>query len=318
MRIGLTFLLFIALQHTLSAQQAPQYSHYVFNQFQLNPAVAGSKPCLDLRFGFRNQWAGFGEGPKTQFGSIHSAVGRKSEKSTNWHGLGVKFETDQAARFRQSMVALAYAYHFQMTREMYASVGLFVGFNQYRVDLTNAIFLDPNDVVFENVQAQNLLVPDVTPGFWMHNDDFFLGISVKHIVGNTLLESTGDPAAPPEAKLRPHFNLTTGKAYEMSKTVNFIPSLRLSYVSAAPLAFDVNAFVDFDNTLALGLGYRNGDALIGMFKLNFMKYFTLGYAYDFTISDMSNVSNSTHEVMLGIIACPSKSGGRHTPCAAYD
>jgi len=317
MRIGLALLFFLVLQLSVRGQQTPQYSHYVFNQFQLNPAVAGSKPCLDLRFGFRNQWAGFGEGPKTQFGSIHSAVGRKSEKATNWHGLGVKFETDQAARFRQSMVAIAYAYHFQMSREMYASVGLFVGFNQYRLDLTNAL-VAPNDPVLDEFQQNNLLVPDITPGFWMHNEDFFLGVSVKHIMGNTLLESTGDDDVPAEAKLRPHFNLTSGKAYEMSKTVNFIPSLRVSYVSAAPLAFDVNAFVDFDNTLALGLGYRNGDALIGMFKLNFAKHFSLGYAYDFTISDMSTVSNSTHEVILGIIACPSKSGGRHTPCAAYD
>ncbi len=308
--IGTILLLFFAFK--VEGQQIPQYSHYVFNQFQLNPAVAGSKPCLDLRFGFRNQWAGYGDGPKTQFGSIHSAVGRKTEKSTSWHGMGVKFETDQAARFRQSMVALAYAYHFRMSREMYASLGFFVGFNQYKVDLTNALVLDPNDQVFDDIQQQNLLVPDVTPGFWMHNKNFFLGLSAKHIMGNTLLENNG------EAKLRPHFNLTTGKAYKMSKTVNFIPSLRLGYVNSAPLAIDVNAFIDFDNVLALGIGYRNGDALIGMFKLNFMKFFSLGYAYDYTISNMSTISNSTHEVLLGIIACPGKSGGRHNKCAAYD
>jgi type IX secretion system PorP/SprF family membrane protein len=146
----------------------------------------------------------------------------------------------------------------------------------------------------------------------MHNENFFLGLSVKHIMGNTLLESNG------EGKLRPHFNLTSGKAYEMNKKVNFIPSFRLGYVTAAPLAIDVNAFVDFDNVLALGLGYRNGDALVGMFKLNFLKHFSLGYAYDYTISDISTISTSTHEVLLGIIACPGKTGGRHNPCAAYD
>ena len=320
MRTIISAVLFILLIVEGLGQQAPQYSHYVFNQFQLNPAVAGSKPCLDLKFGFRNQWAGYPDGPKTQFGSIHSAVGKKSEKSKSWHGLGVKFESDQVARFRQSLVGVAYAYHWQMSRDMYASLGLFVGFNQYKVDLTGATVLDPNDVVFE-YETQNMLIPDITPGFWMHNENFFVGLSVKHLYGNVLLKQGGaiDPNDPgPTAKLRPHFNFTTGKAYEMSKKVNFIPSLRLGYVNSAPLAIDVNAFVDFDQTLAIGLGYRNSDALIGMFKLNFAKFFSLGYAYDFTVSDMSKVSSSTHEVMLGITACPGKSGGRHNKCAAYD
>lgn len=308
--VVLTFLVVVGL-----GQQVPQYSHYIFNQFQLNPAVAGSQPCLNLRFGFRNQWAGFPNGPKTQFGSVHGTLGKQSEKSKSWHGIGVKFETDQVARFRQSLVAVAYAYHWQMSREVYASLGIFAGFNQYKIDLTGLTFPTTEvDMVLVGLQGQNFIIPDITPGFWMHNENFFLGLSVKHITGNTLLK--GDPA--PTGKLRPHFNFTTGKAYEMSKKVNFIPSFRMGYVNSAPLAIDVNAFVDFDQTLAIGLGYRNSDALIGMFKLNFAKFFSLGYAYDFTVSDMSKISTSTHEVMLGIKACPGKTGGRHNKCAAYD
>ncbi|NNK80891.1 MAG: type IX secretion system membrane protein PorP/SprF, partial [Flavobacteriales bacterium] len=38
--LSIVFLLIIV--SACQAQQVPQYSHYIFNQFQLNPAVAGT------------------------------------------------------------------------------------------------------------------------------------------------------------------------------------------------------------------------------------------------------------------------------------
>ncbi len=298
----------------MQAQQAPQYSHYVFNQFQLNPAVAGTYKCLDLRFGFRNQWAGFDKAPKTQFGSVSTRLG-KPKKNKTQHGFGIKFETDQAAIFSQSLVQLAYAYHFKMGREMNGSIGLFAGFNQFKVDLSNAVLAGPDngldDPVLADPQSQNLLVPEVSPGFWMHNEDFFFGVSVKHATGNKMIDNG-------EAKLLQHVNLTTGIAYKIGATSHFIPSLRVGYVPGAPLAIDVNSMLDFNRKLALGIGYRNGDALIAMMKVNFLSYFTVGYAYDITLSPIKYAGSNTHEVMLAISACPGKGGGSKSPCAAYD
>ncbi|NND95320.1 MAG: type IX secretion system membrane protein PorP/SprF [Flavobacteriales bacterium] len=309
--LSIVFLLIIV--SACQAQQVPQYSHYIFNQFQLNPAVAGTGECLDLRFGFRNQWAGFDEGPKTQFGSVSTRVGRSKDGPK--HAIGLKFETDQAARFSHSLVQLAYAYHFKLSRKMNASIGLFAGFNQFKVDLVGAQQVGPDlgtpDPILADQQSQNLLVPEVAPGFWMHNEQFFFGLSVKHLTGNTLLENG-------EAKLLQHVNLSTGYAYKVGAKSHFIPSLRVGYVSAAPLAIDVNGMFDFDRKLALGVGYRNGDALVALAKFNFLNFFTLGYAYDMTLSPMKNAATNTHEVILAISACPSKGGGGSVPCAAYD
>lgn len=302
----------------LNAQQAPQYSHYVFNQFQLNPAVAGTKQCLDLRFGFRNQWTGFEDGPKTQFGSMNTRLGRSKKKGSPWHAIGIKFETDQAARFSQSLVQAAYAYHFKMGREMNASFGIFLGFNQYKVDLEGITQVGPNpsiqDPVLLDASQKSFLFPEVSPGFWMHNKKFYLGLSVKHATGNPILNDNEAS----EARLIQHLNFTTGYAYIIGQKTNFIPSLRVGYASGVPLGIDVNGMLDYDRRLALGLGYRNGDALIGLMKVNFLNYFTLGYAYDFTLSDAKALSGSTHEVILGISVCPGQTSGRYNPCAAYD
>ncbi|NNC83885.1 MAG: type IX secretion system membrane protein PorP/SprF [Flavobacteriales bacterium] len=298
---------------SLIGQQIPQYSHYVFNQFQLNPAVAGTQECLELRFGFRNQWAGFNEGPKTQFGSVSTRVGRSKEGPK--HAVGLKFESDQAGRFSQSLVQLAYAYHFKMSRDMNASLGLFVGFNQFKVDLVGTTQVGPDlgqvDPVLADQQSQQLLVPEVAPGFWMHNERFFFGASIKHVVTNDILDNG-------EAKLIRHANLSSGYAYKLGQNSHFIPSVRVSYANAAPLAIDVNGMLDFNRKLALGIGYRNGDALVGLMKFNFLNFFTLGYAYDMTLSPMKNASRNSHEVILAISACPGKTGGGFVPCAAYD
>jgi type IX secretion system PorP/SprF family membrane protein len=198
---------------------------------------------------------------------------------------------------------------------MDASLGLFVGFNQFKVDLAGARQVGPDfgtpDPVLADQQSQNLLVPEVAPGFWMHNENFFFGVSVKHATGNTLLENG-------ESKLLQHVNLSTGYAYKVGAKSHFIPSLRVGYVNAAPLAIDVNGMLDFNRKLALGVGYRNGDALVALMKFNFLNFFTLGYAYDMTLSPMKNAATNSHEVILAISACPGKGGGRTTPCAAYD
>jgi len=311
--------LFLIICSGLSAQQAPQYSHYVFNQFQLNPALAGDGDCLDLRFGFRRQWVGIDESPNTVKGSMHTAVGKASRSGT-YHGVGIKFEQDEAARFSQSIVQLAYAYHFKLGRETEASIGLFAGFNATRTDLNGNRVQDPttnepDPILTGSSTGRNFIIPEISPGFWMHNESAFLGISIKHAFPNKWIENEDGLTT---GKLVQHLNLTAGKAYSMGNKTSIIPSIRVGYAAPAPLAIDLNAMLDFNQRFAIGAGYRNGDAVIAMMKLNFANYFTLGYAYDITTSALKQVSSNTHEVVLAISACPAKAGGRGSKCAAYD
>jgi len=48
----------------------------------------------------------------------------------------------------------------------------------------------------------------------------------------------------------------------------------------------------------LGLGYRTGDALIGMVEYNFTNKLRAGYSYDFTTSDLGTYNNGSHEIMI--------------------
>ena len=50
------------------------YTQYMFNEYILNPAVAGAKEYDILRSSYRNQWTGFNGGPITQTLSAHFRV----------------------------------------------------------------------------------------------------------------------------------------------------------------------------------------------------------------------------------------------------
>ena len=61
------------------AQQAPQFSQYIFNYFAINPAMAGSQPCLNFSLGYRNQWVNLEGAPKTGFGSFTTELKLKKK-----------------------------------------------------------------------------------------------------------------------------------------------------------------------------------------------------------------------------------------------
>ena len=127
MRVSITLLLFFAslISFKLSAQQQPQYTHYILNHFAINPAVAGGKPCLDATLGYRNQWVGFEGAPKTAFGSFHTSFGTNKFNPNNKHGIGALVVSDRFGPFRRVKLKVAYAYHFQLTRKILMSAGIF-------------------------------------------------------------------------------------------------------------------------------------------------------------------------------------------------
>ena len=84
----------------------------------------------------------------------------------------------------------------------------------------------------------------------------------------------------------------------------FTPSSLIKISPASPVAFDLNAMVDWKRRYGLGVSYRNQDAVAFLAKVSFLKFFSLGYSYDITILPLRVSSANTHEVILAITPCP--------------
>jgi len=70
----------------LCSQQLSHYTNYRFNQFALNPALAGFRNCLDVNFAYRTQWVGFEGAPRTGFFGANAKLGKGTKKRK--HGIG--------------------------------------------------------------------------------------------------------------------------------------------------------------------------------------------------------------------------------------
>ena len=197
------FILLLAGAYTFGQQQA-QFSQYIVNEFLVNPALSGSEDFIDIKAGYRSQWAGFGDfAPKTFYLSGHTTLGKSHFKRTkkndyhNWHGAGGLFQSDNTGLASSTSGYINYSYNFQITPGtgynrnhkdgVRMSVGTFLGFNQFSIDGSQ---LDPeetdDDAITTNLE-QTTTLPDGSIGAMLYyQDQFFIGVSVFNIFGSRI------------------------------------------------------------------------------------------------------------------------------------
>ena len=278
-------------------QQTPQYTQNIFNLFGLHPAIAGTKECIDMRIGYRTQWVGFEGAPKTAFANFHTTLNRKNKGHLRTrHGIGANVETDHYGPFGVTRLYGAYAFHVPVNHKLRFSMGLYAGIMQYRVDANKMTLTNYNDNAV--IGGSVFIYPDVIPGVWLYSKNFFAGLTVRQILHNKIKKVTND------SHLRYHYIASAGKVLEFGKKeFNLIPSVTVKFASVSAPALDLNLLMDFPGRFQFGLTYRNTDAACAMARVYLLRYFSLGYSFDFTTSKIKLGSSNTHEIILGINTC---------------
>ena len=77
MRRATYILIFIIISASLSGQQLPIYSQYLYNKFLINPAVAGSDGYTSISLSAREQWIGYSGAPRTVSVSMQTRMLKK-------------------------------------------------------------------------------------------------------------------------------------------------------------------------------------------------------------------------------------------------
>lgn len=264
-----------------------------------------------MRIGYRTQWVGFEGAPKTAFANIHGRIFKKQNYGLGKHGVGAMVESDQMGPTANTTLMLAYAYHVPLNHKIWLSMGLFAGFQQYRFDASYVTLANYDDDAIGG-SGSSIIVPDISPGLWLYSDDFYAGLSMRHALGNNI-KNVGTN----QTKLTRHFLFVVGKRFKAEQGISYIPSASLKFAPMANPAIDLTLVMDYQNKFQVGASWRNTDAIAGMVKFTFLKYFTLGYSFDFTTSKIRLASSNTHEIILGIYACPSSAKSSYD-CPAYN
>lgn len=283
--IGIAFL-FVTVGH---GQQISMYSQYMFNDFSINPAVAGSEAYAPVALSFRRQWAGMKDAPVTQTLSAHTFMGESM-------GLGVNIYNDVSGPTRRTGLSAAYSYHIETGDRSKLSFGLAAHLTQFILNRDKLITELPNDVAILN-QTSNELVPDFTFGLYWYGERHFVGLSAFNLMEskNDLFDIT----TPVTNTLDRAFYFNGGYNFVVGESFNIEPSLLFRYMMNAPFQLDINSRFILKNKYWIGFSYRFNDAFVSMIGAD-LGAISFGYAYDYTLSDIMNYSSGSHEVFLGV------------------
>ena len=296
------FLFLFSLTKQVCSQQLAQYTMYSFNHFGINPAAPGDQKCINAKIAYRTQWVHFDNNPITQFLSLQAPIKPKNRNfRKGYSSVGLYIENDLTGPTKYTGYYLNYAYHRSMVRETYLSVGLFAGVLQYSFDRNAVTLASQIDNAITGSKTK-FIYPDINPGIWIHNDNFYSGLSIKSVLGNPLKKVYGV-----NSKLTRHYYLNAGYRWlSQDKSFSLIPSVMLKFTPYGAPGFDASFMYDFENRFDIAISYRFIDAVSAMMRLKIGKFMYLAYAFDYNTSKIRLASSNSHEVMLTFKLCKAK------------
>lgn len=286
----LGLVLFISL--VTHGQQEMMLSQYMFNGLFINPAYSGTHSYAEATALYRSQWTGFDGAPKTQTFGVEGPI------SNELMGLGLTFVNDKLGDTRQTEIFANWSYHLLLDADgkTRVSFGVRAGFSSYSANLSETKVFDNGDPVFsENIS--NEFVPKFGAGVYFYSKMWYAGVSVPTIYAADKdvrfnINDVGD------RYFEPHTYLTAGYVFKAGSNLKIKPSFLIKYLANTPLQADINCNLLIKNTFWIGASYRTGDAIVGLLEYNIGTDFRIGYAYDFTTSQLNDYNNGSHEIML--------------------
>ena len=285
----------------LQAQQLPQLSQFMLNDFAVNPAIAGMNDYYQIKTSVRNQWVGIEDAPKTTLLSIYG-------KSSDHVGLGGSVFNDQVGPTSRAGASLTYAYHLNFTDEVKMSMALSGGFTQFKIDKVGWSTFHTDDPLMDGAEAVNL-VPDATFGLNIYEEDkWYLGIAVPQLLNSKLSlideDFSNNISLDMDGSLSRHIYVMGMYNLEIDHYWDLQPSVLFKTVSNQN-QIDMGLKTIYSDKFWMGMDYRtNGDisALLGFI---IQEKFMIGYSYDMPNPDISQYTSGSHEFMFGVTFRPS-------------
>ena len=316
------------------AQQDPYYSHFKFNKQSYNSAAAGEKDDYYCVNGVAHyQWLNLDDqtkvrgtdfdptkpgqpiqdvAPKTYAFNIGGQV--KYKKGRNSLGLGLSLFDDKVVFLKTTTVKFQAAYHIRIpSKDALLAVGPEIGFSQFRFDNPDFKSLVPADA---NIPTGSANQSKLNVGFGTYYrqkrlgtsnfQDFYTGFSVTNInraAYELNVQTQAGTAQILEYQYERHLYLLGGTNWYITPSVTLEPAVLVKKAfgpRASKAQIDLNTTALWNKTFRGGIGYRqwaNTDALTIM--LGYVRNeLQVGYSYDITLSNLSQVSNNTHEIMV--------------------
>lgn len=284
-----TKILFIALLFTgfcSIAQQDAQYTQYMYNTINVNPAYAGSRGAMSIFGLHRTQWVGLDGAPVTNAFSLNSPINNSNL------GVGLSFVNDRIGPTDENTISADVSYTIQTSETFKLSFGVKATANLFNLDVNKLSIYDQTDAQFQNLR--NNFTPNFGAGVYFHSDKTYFGLSVPNFFEITRYDDNDVSIN----KERMNFYFIAGHVFDLTYNLKFKPALLAKAVEGAPLQIDVSGNFLFNEKFVLGAAWRWDAAVSALAGFQITDGLFIGYGYDMETTRLRKYNSGSHEVFL--------------------
>ena len=286
------FVIGISISFTAKAQQDSQFTNYMYNTMNINPAYAGSREGLSVFGLHRSQWVGLEGSPTTSTLAGHLPV-----RDSNV-GLGFTIMNDEIGPSQESMFSADFSYTLSFPNGSNLAFGLRGTAHLLNIDFTKLNIYDPGDPTVE-FNIDNKLSPNIGVGLYWYSDKTYVGLSVPNLLETQHFDKDqanyGSTSIPYE---RMHYHLIAGHVIDLSCDVRFKPAALVKVVEGSPLQLDVSANFLFYDRFTLGGAYRLDAAFSALAGFQINSNWLIGFGYDAEVTKLANYNSGSFEFFL--------------------
>ncbi|TDX12735.1 type IX secretion system PorP/SprF family membrane protein [Flavobacterium sp. S87F.05.LMB.W.Kidney.N] len=270
------------------AQQDAQYTQYMYNTININPAYAGSRGALSIFGLYRTQWVGLDGAPETSSFSINTPINNSKL------GVGLSVVNDKIGPTNENNFSVDLSYTVQTSADFKLSFGIKGTANLFNLDINKLNPEDQGDPQFQDLD--NKFSPNVGAGIYWHSDKAYIGLSVPNFIETNRYDDN-DVAI---YKDKINYYLMGGYVFNLDKyqDIKFKPAVLGKMVQGAPLQVDISANFMFIDKFVVGVAYRWSAALSAMAGFQITDGLYIGYGYDRETTRLNNYNSGSHEIFL--------------------
>ena len=266
------------------AQQDAQFTQYMYNTININPAYAGSRGVLSIFALHRTQWVGLDGAPVTNTVSVNTPL------NTNL-GLGVSLVNDKIGPTRENTLSADLSYTVPTSETFKLSFGIKATANLFDLYVSR---LNPVDDDPSLHDYSNKFTPNIGAGVYLHSDKAYVGFSVPNFIESKRYDD--NEVAIFKEKI--NYYLIAGYVFDLNNDFKFKPAVLTKIVEGAPLQVDVSANFMFIDKFVVGVAYRWSAALSAMVGFQVSEGLYIGYGYDNETTNLNNYNSGSHEIFL--------------------
>jgi type IX secretion system PorP/SprF family membrane protein len=317
--LTLSLALMVCIISDMYAQYVPNSSQNYQYATLYNPAFAGMENFLDLKVGYRYQWAGLKD-QAPQFGNLvvnfrtrqpvdlRSNALRPSRtdfskmvpaRKLSIHGMGINAYSETIGPVKSTGGGVHYAIHFPVAEGTYIAAGIGGMVQNIRVDEGELYWgpnVDQSDPIYEKVMNGAGAHTELwtRAGLLVYSDKFYVG-ATYYPYNATIKES--------DIGFNENYyqgGIQTGLSFPINEALTLKPTVWALWLATGKWTIDYTARFYLQEKTWFGITYRDVQSGVLNAGFNISETFSASYSFEFSTGQFRTFGGSTHELVLAL------------------